>query len=974
MNTIKEFFFTIGEKIRGAWERMFPGRAGRAPDSGEEPHGQADETRLFDARELQKQHRDAHNENEPLFTEKERRRPFILSVLFTTIRFLLVGAVLAGFALLGAGIGVAKAYVETTPDLDRAQLTKSDRTSFLYDMDGALITSIAQHEYRDWVDIEDIPEMVQHAFVAVEDIRFYKHSGVDIKRLFSAMLEVLGNSNATGGSTITQQLIKNKILGNERTYRRKIQEAYLALELEKDISKEDILEAYLNDIHLGGSNYGVKTAAQDYFGKELKDLTIRECALLAGLTQNPYAYNPRLNKYKRDESRWEDTVNRTNKVLGSMYQAGYITTQEYEAALLEDVYIVPVSEQQQMYDMPYFVEYAIRDVVTHMLAQEGLTEADRSAMENKLRTGGYHIYTTADRSMQELVQDTLSTWENYPALYYPNKSIKYETLSNGDVMETKQPQASAVVLDHNTGELRAIVGGRDLPTIRKGFNRAYQGYVEVGSSIKPLAVYGPAFDAGASPASIVGNFEAPIEGWTKDPGYPYIGDSSHIGPLSMRQGIVSSLNVMAARTLMEWVRPEVGAQYLANLGANSGNINQDGPGLALGTSTLTPIQMAAAFGTIASGGEYKEPLSFTKVVDGEGNVVLDAEQVRQRRQVFKPSTAYMLVDVLTDAVQRGTGRKARIDDMTVAGKTGTNSDYRSVFFAGMTPYYTGTVWIGHDEPGESFLKNRSTGGDYAAPLWQAFMSEIHGGLPKRDIITDSPSSLGLVKKTVCAVSGMLPTDACYADQAGHTPITDWMLEEHAPTATCDMHAAVAICSESGMVASEDCPETSITSGSVVLVTPGSYYDQFTDEELLPGLPNFIRTTVPLEYYVDSLVGYTSRCTWHGEYSSLGGTDGLSGGESLIGSTQPLEDRTYELNDLKRVASQLRAEMHEYSRSRRLMNADSATLGLHINKLESLATSFNTDVLRSAINEAYADYQYIRRSYESTTDPADDGDE
>ncbi|MDD3919647.1 MAG: PBP1A family penicillin-binding protein [Eubacteriales bacterium] len=836
------------------------------------------ETRTFSAEETrnaarQAQHRSRERQEEPLFCERTRPRPFVLAVLFATVKLLCVAVVLVGFTGLGAAVGIAKAYIDTTPTLDRAQLTKSDRTSFLYDKNSRLITSIADVEYRDWVDIENIPELLQNAFIAVEDVRFYKHDGVDVKRLFSAALEVLGNNDSSGGSTITQQLIKNKVVGSERNYRRKIQEAYLALELEKEIDKKQILEAYLNDIHLGESNYGVKTAAMDYFGKELDQLTVRECAMLAGLTQNPYRYNPRKNKYQREATYWTQSQNRTDKVLGAMYEAGFITQEQYAAALKEDVYIVEVSAQKQLYDMPYFVEYAIRDVVTHMLTQRGLsdTSTNRSMLENELRTGGYHIYTTVDPKVQNTVQNTLAGWEAYPTLADPANAVVTEKNADGSVIETVEPQASAVVLDYHTGELRAVVGGRNTPTIRKGLNRAYQSYMEVGSSIKPLAVYGPALELGLSPASIIDNLPIAIEGWGGEKGYPYIGAEKWIGPITLRRGVVSSLNVAAARTLFKSVTPEVAADYLYKLGADPSKVNVDGPGLALGTSGLTTIQMAAAYGAIANGGVYQEPLSFTRVVDSAGKVIIDADEIRQNRQVFQTSTAYMLVDILKNAVASGTGTKAKIEGMTVAGKTGTNSDYSSVYFAGMTPYYTATVWIGHDSPAK-VLKSGSSGGDYAAPLWQAFMSKIHEGLADREIIDESPADLGLVRKTVCSVTGLLATDACRADTAGHTPVSDWFLEDNAPTTYCDAHAAVAVCSASGQIATTNCPETSITAGSVVLIRPSSVYYSLSDELLAKAIPNYVRTELTLEQYKQGLEASQNLCTVHNN-GMFGTTDG-----------------------------------------------------------------------------------------------------
>ena len=802
--------------------------------------------------------RKSNNSNDSAFmlTKAKRQHPFMLAVLFTSLKLLIVAFVLICFAGLGLAFGIVKAYVDTAPTLDVAQLTISDRTSFLYDSSGDLITSIADVEYRDWVDIEDIPPMVQNAFIAVEDVRFYKHSGVDFKRLFSAALEILGNSNSSGGSTITQQLIKNKILGSQRNYKRKIQEAYLAVQLEKMISKEDILEAYLNDIYLGESNYGIKTAASDYFGKELSDLTIRECAMLAGLAQAPYTYNPRRNMYVRDKM--EITNNRTNRVLSAMYQAGFISEEQYEQAIQEATQILKESKQKQLYDMPYFVEYAIYDVVSHLLAARELpdTAANRNAIENELRTGGYHIYTTVDRKIQNTVQETLSTWDKYPHLADSSKALSIETNSEGNVLETIQPQAAAVVLDYRTGELRAVVGGRDTPTVRKGINRAYQSYNEVGSSIKPLSVYGPALDLGLSPASIIANMDGPIEGWNTPSGYPSGGLDSRYGPVTLRRGVMSSLNVVAARVLMDSVTPAVAATYMEKLGANMSKINVDGSGLALGTSGLTPIQMAGAYGAIANEGVYLEPLSFTKVTDSEGNILLDAEKIRTRTPVFKKSTAYLLVDIMKDAVKSGTGTKAKIDGMTVAGKTGTNSDYASVYFAGITPYYVSTVFIGHDYPVNK-LKSGASGGGYAAPLWRTYMEKIHEGLEDRSIIDEDPSALGLVKKTVCTVSGMLATDACKED-SDHKAVTDWFVSGTEPTEYCDMHVSVEICKESGGIATQFCPESTTSVETYILIRSGSQFDQFEDEYLFKAMPNAVRTDISTDEFVKQF----SPCSVH----------------------------------------------------------------------------------------------------------------
>ncbi|MEN6634909.1 MAG: transglycosylase domain-containing protein [Clostridiaceae bacterium] len=865
-------------------------------------------------------------ENQPLFTERRKPHSFMLGVVFTSLKMTVLAFIVVGFIGMGLLLGVVKAYVETTPSLDVAQLTISDYTSYLYDMNGNLISSIADVEYRDWANIEDIPDMLKNAFIAVEDVRFYKHSGVDFKRLFSAALEILGNSNSSGGSTITQQLIKNKVLGAQRNYKRKIQEAYLALELETIVDKDTILEAYLNDVDLGESNYGVKSGSKDYFGKELSELTIRECAMLAGLTQAPYRYDPRKNMYQRDKM--EVTNARTDQVLSRMYQAGFITKDQYDSALTEQVSIVEVSQQKQMSDMAYFVEYSISDVITHLLEKRGLsnTTANRNAVENELRTSGYHIYTTVDPTIQKTVQDTLSTWENYPSLADTSKSLMVETKEDGTVIETVEPQAAAVVMDYHTGELRAIIGGRNEPTVRKGLNRASQSYTEVGSSIKPLSVYGPALDLGYSPGSITYNMDGPITGWTTEKGYPSGGLDSRYGPVTFRRAIVSSLNVPAAHVLMDDVTPAISAQYLYELGATENKINVDGAGLALGTSGLTPIQMAAAYATIANEGVYQEPLSFTKVLDANGNVILDADEVRDTHRVFQASTAWMLVDMMTDAVKSGTGTKAKIDDITVAGKTGTNSDYASVYFAGMTPYYVSTLWVGHDYPVNK-LKKGSSGGNEAAPIWQAYMSKIHEGLTDKPIIDEDPTSLGLVKRTVCSVSGLLATDACKNDEE-HKPVTEWFLAEKAPTEYCDMHVTLSICSAENALATEFCPEDSVTQVNYILIRPDNPLYQFDDENLLQALPTAVRTELTTDEFIDSM----KTCTVHAD-----------GSLSIFALKTQSQDLIQQVTDYLNGATNVPKEMSDTLKDD-IADLQVALSGYQYSEIEPLYQKLNTDFL------------------------------
>lgn len=787
--------------------------------------------------------RAVHPRARSIFKARTKKPNFVLSVAATTIRLSFVLALCVALALLGAVVGIAKAFVDTAPTLDLAALDAQDKTSFIYDSQGNLITDYKGTEDRIMVSIDEIPEMLQNAFIAVEDARFYEHNGVDVKRIVGALVANFTSGSTQGGSTITQQLIKQTVLSSEQSYKRKLQEAYLAMELETRYTKKQILESYLNTIFLGGSYYGVRVAAYGYFGKSLDQLTLRECAMLAGLTRSPNYYNPRSNFYTRNtegSSTPDITNNRTDYVLRQMRENGLITAQQYNAAL--DRSTASVLEKSpastDMYAYPHYVEYAISDVVDTFLDLNGLedTSANRYAMENKLRTGGYSVYLCLDTEIQEIVEETLANWSSYPRLRDPSDKVYQSRNSDGTYTEIEQPQAAACVFDYRTGELKAIVGGRYKPTTRKTLNRASGMTMPVGSSIKPLTVYAPAIDLGASPASIAYNMPVPISGWKdssgKDSWPKNYGGGGYKGPQSFRSALRNSYNTAAAQILMTYVGVSRSVEYLHLMGIPDKNINADPFGLALGSSGLTPVQMAVAFGTIANKGVYQQPLSFSRIVDSNGNVVVDMHQQQDRHQVFKPSTAYLVVDMLKEAVQSGTGTKAKISSQVVAGKTGTNSDSKGVFFAGMTGWYSGSVWIGHDN--YKALSSKATGGNAAAPLWQSFMEKIHKAknLDSREIIDGTPSDYNLVRVTTCGVSGQLATDACYNDVNGYKTITDYWSTDSVPTAYCSMHKSVSVCTESGLLATDYCPSYSVETRGIVLIPRGhplyDYIDAYGD--------------------------------------------------------------------------------------------------------------------------------------------------
>ena len=797
-----------------------------------------------------------------IFKPRESDKNFILSVLFMTMRMLFFAVLIIGLSCTGLVVGVGKAWVDTTPTLDLDKIGAQAQTSFIYDKNGNLITEFKGSQNRIYVELTDIPQNLINAVISVEDVRFFEHHGVDLKRMVGAMLNNVMGGHTQGASTLTCQLVKLTMLNAEQNYKRKAQEAYLAVQVEKNLSKDEILEAYLNVIYLGGSSYGVKIAAQDYFGKDLSELSLRECATLAGMIRNPTRYNPRRCYYGDSTySTREGLDNRTNYVLDCMLEEQMISQEQYDAAKAETLSVLETSTAaaDAMYDNAYYVEYAIYDVVTKMLRVEGLEDnrTNRSAMELKLRNGGYRVYTCLDPAVQSAVQDVVTNWTLYPAMRHSNDATTKASLGGGEYMTVVQPQAAASVINWHTGEVVAIIGGRSEPIQKLLLNRAYQMNMPIGSTIKPLAVYGPAIDLGASPASPVLNLPIPIDGWVSETAFPKNFESTggYTGVESLRTAINKSHNTSTAHTLYEYVGIENSVKYLLMLGIDPDHILGTGAGLALGLSEPTMIELASAFGAIANSGVYQESYAFTQVLNPDGTVYIDVNEVQIKREVFKPSTAWMLVDMLKGCVTEnvGTGSRANFGNLTIGGKTGTNTDNIGVTFAGMSGYYAGAVWIGSDyyKP----LSSDATGGKYAAPLWSQIMYVVHGMTgctSDRDIIGGTPSDYGLVSGAVCSVSGMLPTKACENDVNGYGTTTDYWLDGTQPTEPCNMHRAVTVCKRSKKVASNSCRSTMVVG---MIYIPEGHPLRFA-EELEDVTEYFIGASTSEE---STSLGYCTQC-------------------------------------------------------------------------------------------------------------------
>ena len=736
-------------------------------------------------------------------------RNYFINLCIVTFKMFLVCVLIVGFSGMGFVLGMSKSYLETVPEIDFTQVTGQDQASILYDANGEVIGNYYNMENREWAELSEVPENLQNAVIAIEDVRFRRHMGIDFKRIVGAAISNLGGGSMQGGSTITQQLIKNTMLSFEQTYKRKIQEASLALELEKLYSKDQILEAYLNTIYMGGSCYGMKTAAKDYFGKDLSELTLRECACLAGLIQNPSRYNPRSNYYSRSNPKRTD--NRTNLVLYEMCENGFITKEQYEEAKKDTMTVLEESPYASQTSMIYFTDYILDSAVDAIIEDRNLEDnaKNRTAIRKEIRTGGYGIYSTLDSKKQLAAEEALYNYNNYPKMRSSTDNYTVVgTNPDGSVIRLVQPQAAMAVVDFRNGHIIALVGGRQAPTGSLEFNRSYQSTMPVGSSIKPISVYGPAIEKGAGIGTVYYDFQMRIKGWgtEADKGYPANNSRSYNNaPVTMRRAVTASLNVTAAQALMYDVGLDDSFNFLKKLGVNEKHISKTGSGLALGSSGITPLEMAGAYTAIANLGTYIEPIAFTKIVDKDGNVIVDMESKQIKRKVFSESTAWQITDMMR-SVALGMP-KSNVAGQTVYGKTGTNSDSRGVFFAGFTGWYVGCCWIGSDA--YKALTANAGGSTYAAPLFATVMKAIHKGMANRAANDVDPETIGVTQMQYCSISGKKATAAC--------PKTHTEYGNPSTIPDCDLHATVKICTSSGALATPYCPENLIEQKSITMV-------------------------------------------------------------------------------------------------------------------------------------------------------------
>ncbi len=779
-------------------------------------------------------------------TSPGRRILSKLSVLsFRLLLVIIITTVLVGITTVA---GVLRGLIDTAPNIDTIDVSPEGYSTTIYDSEGKVTqTLVGQNANRIYVTLDQIPECVQNAFIAIEDSRFREHNGIDITGIIRAAASTLKNGDLNqGASTITQQLLKNTVFegGAEHSdvdkIQRKIQEQYLAVQLEAKLNNKDlILEYYLNTINLGQNTLGVQAASKRYFGKSVSELNISEAAVIAGITQNPAAYNP--------ISHPDDNKEKRAIVLQYMNEQGYINDTEYNDALNDNVYdrIAEynenfVSETDSSSVTSYFNDALFEQVINDLKEELGYTETQAY---NAVYRGGLDIYSTQDSGIQKICDKII----NDPA-YYPTNSeyqLSYQlSVMSADGTQTNyseqtlksyflksdpyfdiyftdkksakpyikkyrkhvvkdtdkiigeninyiiQPQVSFVLMDQSNGKILALVGGRGKKTGSRTLNRASDSLRQPGSTFKILSTYLPAFDTAGMTLSTVERDEKYYYPGTKTQVHNWNGES-YKGNVTLRQAIYDSMNVIAVKTL-EKVTPKVAYDYLLNLGFTTlvdNRVGTDGKvysdiqlPMALGglTDGVTNVELTAAYASIANGGVYTEPILYTKILDHDGNVLLEKNPVT--RQVFKKSTATLLTSAMEDVISIGTGTAAKFTQiqMPQAGKTGTTSNDIDLWFEGFTPYYTAGIWGGWD------LNKDQVNTTYHKTIWKTIMEQVHTAknLPTTEFNIDSSVN----RVAICRICGKLAIQGvCSAYGAEKI---EYFSDEAAPKeyCTCD-HAS-----------------------------------------------------------------------------------------------------------------------------------------------------------------------------------------
>lgn len=691
----------------------------------------------------------------------------VLQVLGTALLiFITTGAIFACFAAV---------YIKTSimPNVD---MKISDfalgQSSVVYYTDkdtGQNVEMLALNkgENRVWVDYADIPQNLVNATVAIEDKRFYSHNGVDWIRTLKGVTLMMSGQDIQGGSTLTQQLIKNMTKENEVTVKRKVLEIFRALQFEKNYSKQEIMEQYLNYIYLGEKCYGVATAAETYFHKDVSQLSLAECASLISITNNPSLYDPFINPDNNKERR--------ELVLSNMLEQGKITESQYQAAMKESSGMTFTRSDSDSTSTTggtvytWYEEQVIKDVLGDL---ESTYDWSEELASQVLYNGGLQIYTAYDPSVQSCVDEV-----------YENTSNLKGTSSNG-----QQMQSAITIIDNSSGYVVALSGGMGQKTNSLVWNRASDTRRPPGSSIKPLSVYAPALEMGLiTPASVFDDVPYKLINGTP---WPVNDENYYSGLMTVNQAMTESANTVAVKIMGDLVTPKKAYQYLTEkFGITSLNESKDvniAP-MALGglTKGVSTYEMAAAYAAFARDGTYTKPRTYTKVINSDGDVLL--ENSGTGTPVLKESTVFYIDQLLENVVKSGTGTGANFSGQAIAGKTGTTSTKYDKWFVGYTPYYTAAVWTGYDN-----MERLPVNNNPSANLWKLVMQKVHQGLSYKNFTQPT----NLVTVNYCLDSGKRATDACYDDMRGSRVVSGTFISGDEPTDTCTVHSSVSVNSSS----------------------------------------------------------------------------------------------------------------------------------------------------------------------------------
>lgn len=717
--------------------------------------------------------RKSRSKGKPGRRAPKKRNPVRLGRFLTGLLvFCLVMLLLGGLVTFK----VVSAYMADVPPFDPGVLVPA-QTSFVFDRNGEEVTPLITGVIRVVVPLSEIPDHFIKATLAIEDDRFYEHWGFDLRGILRAVYhQIMKRSyGAQGGSTITQQLAKDAFLTPEKTMKRKVQELFLAIKMERTFTKDEILEFYLNRIPYGSNAYGVEAAAQVYFDKSASELTLAESALLAGIPNLPSRYSPFRNL--------EESIARQRLILARMRELGMISAEEEKAAREEElVFSTPPSNT---YPYPHFIEYIIHDQLIPILAENPKYRgASQSELYNVIYNGGLKIYTTLDPKLQKVSEDTINDASKYPST----------TQEEG---KPPQPQAAVIVVDPKTGHIRAMVGGRDYSSDNV-FNRAVKGKMQAGSVLKPIIAYAPAFDLGiAMPGTVLDDSPWFWEIPGSTPWYPNNYDRTFKGLVTARYALAHSLNIPAAR-LLERVTVEKGKEYAKKMGITT--LDEDrGPSLVLGglTEGLKVIDAAQAFSVLANQGVRTDLTAITRIEDDSGRIIY--EHIPTAQSVLSAEAAFLTSSVLVDAVRYGTVSGLSIGRQ-VAAKTGTSDLNRDAWLAAFTPDVVAVFWIGRD----SYRPNQD-GGLRAWQVTPPFMNPIlkaaHEGLPVREF--SKPNSVS-EPIAICNKSGKRAGSLCPPEHV----VSDYFVHASIPLDFCDMHIELEVCTESGELATAFCPHHS----------------------------------------------------------------------------------------------------------------------------------------------------------------------